>query len=452
MASSNTLALIFALAASPVMADDIFTPTADGFDGWVSASGPKGAPILAGGTATVEGEDITPGQTVTLMRGTTVLTPEPLTIGADGTFRFDVAVPQGAATGLHPVVLIAENPAAATIVDLKVSPLIPISGADKFVIESAAATASPYQVAYSPASGAIFVTGAVGRPPVAQSELVKMNADTLQKLAAITPAAAPLDADGDDGGLFAVYGVAADDPNGNLWVTNTRQGTLSVYKQDDLSLVRQFAPDAEGHPRDVVIHEGRAYVSHSLTGDLWVYDTATLDRLDPIRIKSEHWGKDFGAMSMDLRDGKIVTVSLNTPEAAIIDLGRSDVRVIEAKGANGASGAAYDPQEGLIFIGSQKTDNLLIISEKTGEVLHNVEVGADVLSVAFEPVSRLAFTANRGSGTITVVDTKGAIVANLDVGGMPNQIRADGRGNIYAVSKATGGNKADRVWRIRASD
>lgn len=447
MAYVNTLALAFLLAAGPVMAENIFTPTADGFTGWVSASGPDGAPILAGGTAKIEGEDLIPGQTVTLMRGTTVLTPEPLVIGADGTFTFDVAVPREAVTGLHPVVLIAENPAAATVVDVKVSPVIPVSGAEKFVIESAPAMASPYQVAYSPASGAIFVTGAVGRPPVKQSELVKLDADTLEKQASITPAAAP-----DGEGLFAVYGVAADDPNGNLWVTNTRQGTVSVYKQDDLSLVRQFDPDEEGHPRDVVIHEGRAYVSHSLTGDLWVFDTATLDRLDPITIKSEHWGEDFGAMSMDLQDGKIVTVSLNTPEAAIIDLATGNVRVIEAKGAKSASGAAYDPQEGLIFVGSQETDNLLILSEETGEVLHDVEVGADVLSVAFDPVSRLAFTANRGSGTITVVDTNGAIVANLDVGGMPNQLRADGRGNIYAVNKATGGSEGDRVWRIRAAD
>lgn len=452
-------ASILALSlASPSLAETIFTPTSDGFVGEVSAEAPNRAPIYAGTTVTIAGEDLTPGQQITLMRGTTVLNADgPLTVAQDGTFSFDVPVDRDAATGLQPIVVIGENPAAATVVDLKVSPQVPISGQDRFAILSQPLTRGLYQVAYSPKSDALFVTSAVGRPPVRQSALVKVDPETLETVAQVTPEPAPAREDGSEGGVFAVYGVAVDDANGTVWVTNTRQDTVAVYRQDDLSLVRQFEPGAASHPRDVVIDEdrGRAYVSTSMGPEILVFDTRTLERLDPIMVPSNVRGEEFGTMALDLdaKTGTLVTASLNTPEAAVIDLNSGAVKVFQIKGAQGTAGAAYDAQDGLLFVTAQKTDNLLILKADTGEVLHDVAVGAGPLNVTFDPVSRHAFVANRGSGTITVVDTQGKIVANLDAGSFPNQLRADGKGNVYAVNKSRGENDeaGDRVWRIRAN-
>ena len=93
---------------------------------------------------------------------------------------------------------------------------------------------------------------------------------------------------------------------------------------------------------------------------------------------------------------------------------------------------------------------MLIVKVADGTVLHDVETGAGALYVTFEPKSRLAFVGNRGSGTITVVNTSGEIVANLDAGSFPNQLIADGRGNVYAVNKSQGEDDpaGDRVWKI----
>ena len=119
-------------------------------------------------------------------------------------------------------------------------------------------------------------------------------------------------------------------------------------------------------------------------------------------------------------------------------------------GAVRASGVAYDPKEDLAFVASQETDNLLIVKAATGEVLHDVDTGAGALNVTFEPVSRLAFVANRGAGTITAVGTDGKVVANIDAGTYPNQLRADGKGNVWAVNKSRGENdeEGDRIWKI----
>ena len=456
-------ALVLCLAGGMAAADTLFGATSDGFVGSVNAgAAERGTPVHAGDRAVISGSGLVPGQQITLMRGTTVLNPDgPLAVDAEGGFQHEIAVDGEALTGLQPIVVIGENPAAAIVVDLKISPELPISGDDLFTVRSEPVTRGLYQVAYSAASDALYVTSAVGRPPVRDSELLRLDPETLEIQARAAPSEAPATpgrapaADGDNRpGVFAVYGLDVDEANGNVWVTNTRQNTVAVYKQDDLSLVRQYDPGAVNHARDVIVNEtlGRAYASATGTGNIEVFDTATLEQLEPIVIRSAQRGGEFSVMSLalDEESGKLVTVSLSSAEAAVVDLASGETRVIPLPGAQSASGVAYDPVEGLIFVASQATDNLLIVSEESGEVLHDVEVGAGALNVAFEPQGRLAYVSNRGAGTVTVVNTSGEIVANLDGGSLPNHLRADGKGNIFAVNKSRGEDDAqgDRIWKI----
>ncbi|WP_287885186.1 MULTISPECIES: YncE family protein [Paracoccus] len=447
-------ALALAVISAPALAETVFTKPLVDFPGRVSAGGVERAPVHKGGKAVIEGQDLIPGQTVTLMRGTTTLNAEPITVDAEGKFSFALDVDAEAETGLQPIAVITENPASAEVVQLKISPEVAISGADKFAIASEPVVSGLYQVKFSEAANAAFVTSAVGRPPVKEAKLVKINPETLKIEAEAVPGAAPARPDGSDGGLFAVYGVDVDEANGNVWVTNTRQDTAAVYKQSDLSLVKQFEPGAVPHARDVVVDEanGRAYASATGTPEIKVFDTGTLEPLEPITIQSQIRGEEFSTMALDIDEagGKLVTVSISTPEAAVVDLASGEVKVIALPGAKVASGVAYDPQEGLIFVASQATDNLLIVKAETGEVLHDVAVGAGPLNVAFEPVGRLAYVANRGAGTIAVVSPEGEVVANLDAGSFPNQLRADGKGNVWAVNKSRGEDDeaGDRIWRI----
>lgn len=402
------------------------------------------------------------------MRGVTTLNPEgPILVDAEGAFSFEIDVDAEAAVGHQPILVIAEKPAAAQVVELKISPELPLSGGEGFEIASAPVTRGLYQVAYSPASKALFVGAAVGRPPVRESVLAKIDPETLETLATATPPVAP--APPSRGGpapqgagqeaderppLFAIYGVAVDDANGTVWATNTRQNTVAVYKQSESSLVKQFEPGAVSHSRDVVIDEanGRAYVSAARTADVKVFDTKTLEEIDTITIPSGKRGETFSVMSLDLDPvaGKLFTVSMGTNEAAVVDLATKEAKVFPLPGARAASGVAYDPQEKLLFVASQQSDDLLILNAETGELLHDVAVGAQPLNVVFEPKGRLAYVANRGAGTVTVVNTAGEIVANLDGGSLPNHLRADGEGRVWAVNKGRGPDdqSGDRIWRI----
>jgi DNA-binding beta-propeller fold protein YncE len=101
-------------------------------------------------------------------------------------------------------------------------------------------------------------------------------------------------------------------------------------------------------------------------------------------------------------------------------------------------------------VASQGSDNLLIVDTDSGETLHNVLVGAGALNVAFDPVSKHAYVSNRGAGTVTVVDTDGNIVANLENAPFANHVAVDDKGDIFAVNKAQGEDNPanDRISKI----
>src|SRR5690606_16849806 len=129
---------------------------------------------------------------------------------------------------------------------------------------------------------------------------------------------APARADGREGGVYAVYGVGVDDSKDTVWVTNTRQNTVAVYNQSDLSLVKQFEPDAVNHARDVVIDEehNRAYVSAVFTPTVVVIDTETLEVIKTIEIASGKRGGTFStpSLALDEESHRLFTVSLSTDE------------------------------------------------------------------------------------------------------------------------------------------
>lgn len=439
---------LLAAAALPASAQVFDAPDAD-FKGKVSAATPL---VLPGKPVELSGQGFKPGQRVTLQRGATVLNPQPYVAGQDGTFKGSVALPADTVPGQQPIILNVANPSAAAVFELKVSPEIPLSGQDRFATRSEKLAQGLYQVAYSAGSDRLFVTSAVGRPPVRQSQLLKINPKTLKVEKSVTPAKVP---GHDDGRVFAVYGVGVDDVNGHVWVTNTRDNTVAVYRQSDLSLVKQFDPGTVPHARDVLVDAKRGKVYATATGEdhISVFDAARLEHLKEIQIPSKVDGEKFVPMSLalDAEAGKLFTPSIGTSEAVVIDAGSDSVeKLIALPNARSASGIAYDARGGRLFVVSQGSDNLLIVDAASGRTLHDVAVGGGALNVGYDPANDLVYVASRAAGTITVVDKDGKVVANLDGGTYPNHLQSDGHGVVYAVNKSRGADdpSGDRITRI----
>ncbi|OCX61275.1 hypothetical protein BFP70_01470 [Thioclava sp. SK-1] len=420
------------------------------FTGRVSVSGENRGALYPGATAQVSGSDFMPGQTVTVERGDVVLADH-VAVDDTGAFSLTYDLPEDAAIGTHPIIVKTQNPYSAEVISAKISPKLALEGAEKFDIATAQLKGNLYQVAESVKNGTIFVTSAVGRPPVEESYLFKLDATTLKLLAETTPEAAPARGDR-SGGVFAVYGVGVDDAKNTVWVTNTRQNTVAVYSQDDLSLIKQFPPETAGHPRDVVIDaaNGRAYVSGSADGVL-VFDTASLEVVDTIAVPSGQFRQTFTPMSLALNteDKLLYTVSLTSPEAAKVDLSDNSVTTYDLAGAKSAIGVDASADGQRIFVVSQGSDDLKVL-DADGAELNDIGVGAGPLNVAYVDADKLAYVVNRQSGNMAVVDADGAIVANLDVGTNPNHLIADDAGTVFVVSKTKGKDDpmGNTVWRI----
>lgn len=423
--------------------------------------------VLAGKPVTLAGRNFKPGQKVTLSYGGVAL-GQTATVDKDGNFRTQFVLPAAAEPGRYSVIASATNPAASLLVPLKISPNVPLSGQERFNVQSQALVPGLYQAGYSAKTDRVFVTSSVGRPPVTRSELVKVNPQTLAIEQRVTAPVAPNPPARPGApaaaanasalpGLYAVYGVGVDDANGNVWVTNTRQNTVAVYRQSDLAVVKQFEPGVVPHARDVLVDDvqGKAYASPVGEPQVAVFNTKTPALLKNIPIQSGIRGpnaKDFSPMSLalDKASSRLFVVS-SGGEVAIVNTKTDTVeKVFAVETAVSASGVAYDAQTDRIFVAAQGSDNVVIVDAKTGKTLHDVKVGAGTLNVTFDPVKRLAYAANRASDTVTILDTNGKIVGNLDIGSFPNHIAVDGKGTAFTVNKARGSEdgEGDRIGRI----
>lgn len=422
------VAMLFASTAAAAMAETVFDTPAP-FAGKVSFSGPQRGAILPGGLVEITGEGFLPGQSVVLRRGDALLS-EGLKADDEGAFAWALTLPQDAAVGLHPVVVQTDKPDSASVAELKVSPVLPLSGAERFDVTEAKLPEGAYQVAHSAKNGTLFVAAASGRPPESTSTITKLDAVTLKVLAEITPAAA-----------FGAFGVAVDDANGRIWISNTRGDSVAVYAQDDLSLVRQFDAGSVQKPRDLVIDatRGRVYVS-THRDRIEEFDTRTLEKLDGFTLTSEVRGGQFMAMSLalDEKAGQLYTVSLRTAELARIDLGTRQATVLAVPGAVTASGVDVDPATRNVFVASQGSDDVIGL-DAAGKVLFDTPVGAGTLNVRFDATSGRLYVSNRVSDTITVLDAgSGKVLANLDGGSFPNHLSLTSEGTVFVVNKARG--------------
>lgn len=314
-----------------------------------------------------------------------------------------------------------------------ITPATNASNVDNFTIEEKKVPAGLYQTAYSAKEDAIYVTRAVGRPPITDSSILKLDAQTLEQEAVAEPGPA-------ESGVNAVYGVGVDDERGYVWVTNTRQNTVAVYKTSDLSLVKQFDAGSSTHSRDVIVDEstGLVYVSipRGDSGQIDVYDGNTLTQLDSIVLPEV-----TSTMSLDFNQetGELFTVSLNEPTAVKIDV-RDGNKVtyydLPAGSVESGSGIAFDSKNRNIWIASQGTNNVVVWDADKDKLVKDIPTGAGALNAEYDPVNNLVYVINRGGGNLNVFDADTQEqVGNIPVGGNANHVATDGKGNVYTVNK-----------------
>ena len=437
--SVRSVLLASALALSTITtayAESQWATATTTFPGSIRA-GSRDIPVKPGDKTVVTIKSLPAGATVTLLNGTEVLTPKPLTADEKGNLTIPLTVPADAATGLHPLTVITQNPATVSQVMLKLSQIVPPKNAEAFSLQTLSVGERAYQSAVS-ADGKLFVTSARG--PKDGSRLMRLNAATLAVEAEATLAK---DKKGEQIGVF---GIGVDNAHNQIWTTNTLAGTVTVYDAKTLSVVKVFPEDSVIHPRDVVIDEAhnRAYVSAALTGFIEVYDTKTLEHIGQLEFVTNRGRDAFYStdLALDSAGGKLYGVSRDTSWVGWIDLKTGKSTTVKVPQAQGATDIARDPQTGRLYVVSQETNNVVVL-DANGKVLADTDIGAGGVSVAWDPVTSQVFAATRAGGTVAVLDKDGKLVANIPFEGTPNHLTAAPDGAVYLVSMyATNADKA----------
>lgn len=432
------------LLASTIAMSTVTTAYADSqwatatttFPGSIRA-GSREVPVQPGDKTVITIKSLQAGATITMLNGAEVLTPEPLTADEKGNLTIPLTVPANAATGLHPLTVITQNPASVSQVMLKLSQVVPPKNTEAFRLQTTPVGERAYQSAIS-TDGKLFVTSARG--PKDGSRLMRLNAETL---AVEAEATLPEDKKGEQIGVF---GVGIDNVHNHVWTTNTLAETVTVYDAKTLSVVKVFPEGSVVHPRDVVIDEAnnRAYVSAALTGFIEVYDTKTLEHIGQMQFVAERGRELFNStdLALDSAGGKLYGVSRDTPWVGWIDLKTGKSVTVKIPQAQGATDIARDPKTGRLYVASQETNNVVVL-DADGKVLADTYIGAGGVSVVWDPVTSQVFAATRAGGTVAVLDKDGKLVANIPMDDTPNHLTAGPDGAVYLVSMyGTIGDKA----------
>ncbi|MEU0447819.1 YncE family protein [Streptomyces tendae] len=306
-------------------------------------------------------------------------------------------------------------------------------------VTTAELTKGLYQSSYSERNNVLWVTAAVGRPPVTESHLLKVDPKTLEIEADLTPPVT----DTATGAVEAVYGVAVDDEHNTVWTTNTRNNTVSVYSQRTGEHLASL-PNVN-HAREIVVDEKHNTVWASAFGDgtLVAFDTKTLKEKERVTVE----GAGPTGLTVNEKTGALYAADLNNDRLIELARGSETPRFIPA--GDGPISVSLSKNGRTAYTADQTSGTLSVVDLRKGVVTRSVATGAGALSVATDERSGDVLVVNRTDANVTRVDVKkGVIEETIATGTNPNHVEvADG--TAYVVDKSGATATEDTITRIR---
>ncbi|MFG2502090.1 YncE family protein [Streptomyces sp. NPDC048441] len=313
-------------------------------------------------------------------------------------------------------------------------------GASGATVESAPLVKGLYQSAYSQRNHVLWATSAVGRPPVTNSSLVKVDPRTLKVKDTYTPPVT----DAGTGAVEAVYGIAVDDEHNTVWTTNTRDNSVAVYDQRTGKHLATLP--GVNHAREIVVDakHDTAWASGFGDGTVVAFDTRTYKEKKRVTVE----GSSPTGLAVNERTGAAYAADLNGDQIIEITRKSESPRLIPT--GDGPISVALSKDGRTAYTADQAAGGLSVVDLTKGAVTKSVPTGAGALSVATDRRSGRVLVANRTPGNVTVVDpVKGAVVETLATGANPNHVQVTG-GTAYVVDKSgTGPQGEDQAHRIR---
>ncbi|MFF9479689.1 YncE family protein [Streptomyces sp. NPDC014733] len=297
-----------------------------------------------------------------------------------------------------------------------------------------------YQSAYSERNHVLWATAAVGRPPVTQSQLVKVDPRTMTVRASYAPPVT----DRATGAVEAVYGIDVDDRHNTVWTTNTRDNSVAVYSQRTGKHLATLP--GVNHAREVVVDERHhtAWASGFGDGTLVAFDTRTYQEKKRVTVE----GAGPTGLAVNERTGTAYAADLNGNQIIEAAPGARKPRLIPT--GEGPISLALSRDGRTAYTADQKAGTVSVVDLRKGTVVRTAPTGEGTLAVASDPRTGTVAVANRTAATVSLLDPrKGTVVRTVPTGARPNHIEI-ARGTAYVVDKSgTGPQGEDQLNRIR---
>ena len=310
------------------------------------------------------------------------------------------------------------------MLDATVTSSTETSNIDRYAVAKRTLLTTLTQSAFDPASKYIFATRVSFEDGT--YTIYKLDAKTLDVVAK-----------NDIEERYAADGIAVDN-KGQVWVTNSETGTVSVFKQSDLTHIKTFSQQELPGVKSIVIDNQTdlGYVG----GPGGVITVLDINQNKPIGTIALDGFDEVTSLALDQRTNQLIATSGESadPQVAKVDLANGKkVDRYEVKGAREVSGAAYDPVSKNIFVATNESV-ITVINSETEKVVTTIDTGSGTSDVRYNPKDQRVYAVNTGAGTLSVIDpATNKAVAKLEVGSSPVHVSVASDGTVSVVNNAS---------------
>ncbi len=201
-----------------------------------------------------------------------------------------------------------------------------------------------------------------------------------------------------------VHGVAIATPFKHGFTSNGRENKVSMFDPATLALIKKI--DVGKGPDGIYYDPAtkRVFTNNHGSHDITALDAATGEVVGTVKAEGDGEQAIIGA------DGLIYVNSENTNEVLVFDPKSLEVKKRFPIGvAEIPTGLAYDAKTNRLFIGCRKEPKMVVMDAATGKVIGSFPIGAGVDFAAFDPDARLIFF-SCNDGTLSVFQEKSADV------------------------------------------
>src|SRR6266852_7292834 len=203
-----------------------------------------------------------------------------------------------------------------------------------------------------------------------------------------------------------VHGAAIASPFKHGFTSNGREGKVSMFDSTTLALIKKIDV---GKGPDGIYYEPktkRVFTNNHGTHDITAIDAATGDVVGTVKAEGDGEEAIIGA------DGLIYVNSEDTAEVVVFDPKSLEVKNRFPIGvAKTPTGLAYDGKTNRLFIGCRNEPKMVVMDAVSGKVINSYPIGAGVDYAGFDPDAKLIFfSCGAAPGTLSIYREKSADV------------------------------------------